>query len=98
MPGLLRRRGDVLPWVLLTFALVGCNDRANKIHEYLGTNYGNDPTKWRGLVGNIQENNRFLVGELHKLNCRLLKLEQPSQTCPQGPPPSTRPTSPPNYP
>ena len=106
----LPRRGDVLPWALLTI-LVGCNSGskgpqsaattadplAQRIHDYLGTNAGNNPTQWKGLVGNIQENNRFLVGELRKINCRLLKLE--GQQCPtQPPPPSTRPTDPPKYP
>ena len=100
MPGLPRRRGDVLSGVVLALVVVGCDGpRTKKIHAYLGDNTGNTR---QGLTGNIMENNKFLREKLTELECRLFKLENPGQPVPQecqpGGPPSTRPTDPPRYP
>jgi hypothetical protein len=76
-------------------------------HEYLGTNRGPE-SQWKGLVGNIEENNQFHRGKYDAIDCRLWKLEQPAAAraqragdqCPppsQGPP-TSRPTSPPPKP
>jgi hypothetical protein len=74
---------------------------ANKIHTYLGTNQGDDSTKWTGLTGNLKQHTRDVRGALDDLNCRVHMLEQKLTTrpspCPPGPP-GTVPKNPPGYP
>jgi hypothetical protein len=108
MPGLSQGRRYLLTWALLTVVLVGCGGGqsggtglAEKIHAYLGTNTST-PQNWKGLTGNIMENNEYLRKKLTELECRIWKLENPGKAvppeCGQGGPPATRPSDPPKYP
>ena len=70
-------------------------DRVDMIHEYMGNNQGNDPTKWTGLTGNIRQNNQDIVKSLTTIQNDICVLQQ-RPNCPPGP--ATSPVKPPSYP
>ena len=71
-------------------------DRVNMIHEYMGNNLGNDPTKWAGLTGNIRQNNEDVAKMLVTIRYDICVLQQGPGKCNPGP--AGSPVKPPSYP
>jgi hypothetical protein len=70
------------------------------IHDFLGSNRGNDPTRWSGYLGIDKQNNKDLRDWLGNLRCRIKVLEEksPPGDCPPDGPPGTVPKDDGTYP
>jgi hypothetical protein len=81
-------------------ALADLRSHVTTIHDFLGTDRGDDPTRWKGYLGTEKQNRKDLRVWLGNLRCRVEKLETPGgpDSCPQDGPPGTVPKDNGSYP